>query len=275
MTNVQLASNYQDYYDRWMHTSYKRHEKRDYVFNRNPSIKQMDREQTMLWLNRHGVGTVPYGIPAVIHSHLERLNRIPSPQPIVEPDSVQVVVHTNPKAHGGKGKKLVPILQAMRDYMFDFAIMYPYKETRIPSKSLKLVSVGIDCYFIVEYKSLDDWRSNVGAPEITVHESYLTMNTVLERLRLLTLPMYDPIYTMDLVDIGGTSDGKAVFGVIDYNTTPVLENSKIHHDISGEEVAERVIKWFEKFGDRYESTQKTRGKFQWTSNQAQYRLRLL
>jgi len=137
---------------------------------------------------------------------------------------IQVVVHTDPKAHRGEGKVLLSTTEAFLRHPHDFCVEY------IPSnrKSQRLLCVGKRTFWI-EYESKDDWRSNMGDVNFKV------LDQIPERPRFFL-----PMFAIDFV-------GKEKLYAIDLNIAPGLEPLK--GIMTASEIVDELKNWLEKKDD--------------------------
>lgn len=255
--NIKLETDYPDFYDKAFEKRFNNKQKPDYVFRRMRGELE-SREQIYRFLQRHGVGTLPCGIPAQIHTTLSRLNDVISNEPEVNIDKTRVVV--KPK----RSLRLVYLKEALTRNIFDFAVHYPYTKIRLPSVAYKVISIGLDWFMVLREVCTTDWRSSRGTVEVI--ESHVSANDVMEAFHLRALPNYHPVYSMDLIDFSTTrvkSRNEFVYIPINYTPIPNLDKAKVCCALSQKDVVDKIHKWFNKFGKRYKESMEMRGQGLW------------
>lgn len=200
---LKLKSDFTDYYDHWFDSSGDEFRR---VSTDGPT------RQEMFWLfDDLGLRTPARG--NVIDFHY------PSAP-------TEVVVYTDPIAHCGNGKLKMPYEAALEEYPDYLATEF------IPcdSESIRELHVGNRC-FRLRYKSLEDWRSNVGEGEIEV-------------LGEQPFPAYrakvpHAIFAIDFLPRPARGDELA----IDFNTAPGMRGSGIERFLPPKYVVQ-IIKEF-------------------------------
>lgn len=131
-----LYSDFIDYYDHYFDSDGIRFERFTYG--------GMNRIDMLKWLSKN--------YPTVQHGYVDKI-----------PPTDYVVVYTNPKAHMGEGKILLPYNEAIMKY----PNYYCSEFVKCGPKSTRLLYAG-RFKICLEYSSDDDWRSNCSNVNTTI-----------------------------------------------------------------------------------------------------------
>lgn len=197
---LKLKSDFSDYYDFWF-------DREGEVFIRN-ARNDVDRTQIFQILKKQFKLKVPmHGICRDMKEHFNKRDR--------------VVVYTDPLAHCGEGKILIPFGEALYEHPDCLIAEYLKGEKR--SQSIRYLSIGTKAFFL-GYESDDEWRSNCGDVKVEiVGNLYYKM------------PYCDlPLFAIDFI-----KDYDTFYGV-DFNSAPGLNGTGIEDLLKPAEVVQLI-----------------------------------
>lgn len=130
-----------------------------------------------------------------------------------------LVVYTDPHAHAGEGKLLLPVDQAEAKHPGAYCSLFvgPVRNPG-PGHSTRLIMVG-DLPFWINYTSRTDWRSNAG--EVLIEEA-LTLPESKAHLEAQALRLGLPLLAIDFVE----APTRQLYAV-DLNTAPGLRGTHV------------------------------------------------
>lgn len=184
------------------------------------------------YLDNIGLSTPLHG--SVEHLYPRILDRVfphdPSMRSLYAKQVAMVVVYTDPMAHCGEGKQLMPLADALDQYPNHYASEYVPSQKSGCGLSLRYLRVGTR-FFWLRYSS-DDWRSNCGTVQIDVISE---LNPLLISDQVASL---HPIFAIDFVP------GGKLFAV-DFNIAPGLRGTGLENLIAPKDVYNEIENWFE------------------------------
>jgi hypothetical protein len=148
------------------------------------------------------------------------------------PNVTHVVVYTDPYAHTGEGKLLLPVEQAGRDHPDAYCTAF-VGDPMAPGSSVRLLMVG-DIPIWLTYSSRDDWRSNAG--EDVIIEELLQLPVRKALLEELALSLGYPLVAIDFVE--GLDRN---LYAIDLNTAPGMKGTIAERHLRPSVVHEAIM----------------------------------
>lgn len=231
MTSIlELNSDFRDYYDHWFAGSGQR---TDNTYERQ-SRSGMERPAMLNYLKGLGVTTPAFGTVRDIASRMasfaqglptDRLNHLLR-------DAGDVVVYTDPGAHGGGGKLKLSLAAALEQYPNHFASEYIPNSASGHGQSIRYLRIG-QRQFWLRYTSRDDWRSNCGDVEIEFLGEDFSATP-----RALMGPSHVPIFAIDFVF-------STHMYAVDYNIAPKLTGTGLEDVMPGKAVFQEILNWYQ------------------------------
>lgn len=231
MTRIlELRSDFRDYYDHWFAGSGQR---ADNVYERQ-SRSGMDRPAMLNYLKGLGVTTPAFGTVRELASRMDTFAQGLSANTRKEllRDAGDVVVYTDPGAHGGGGKIKLGLAVALEQFPNHFASEYIPNTISGHGQSIRYLRIG-QRQFWLRYTSEDDWRSNCGEVEIEFLGEDFSATP-----RALMGPSHVPILAIDFVF-------STHMYAIDYNIAPRLTGTGLEEVMPGNAVFQEVLNWFQ------------------------------
>ncbi|MFJ8528328.1 hypothetical protein [Bacillus sp. NPDC094106] len=205
--NVKLLTNFHDYYDHHFDGT-------GVPFVRRNDMG-MNRVEMLNYLSSKGIKTVPYGY---IHKLAKQY-----------PLHTEVVVYTDIHKHQGNGKVRMTLQEALDTYPIDtFCSLLCGKL----GESWRVLTVGRK-KTILDYRSHNDWRSNVGDVQVDIVDCWSKMYSFNGIL--------DP-YEFPLVAIDYVKDGNELLAV-DLNVAPQLKGTGIEDIVTPKEIVKEMKKY--------------------------------
>jgi len=209
--NIELRSDFRDYYDHWFSASFQTPE---LVFMRN-SFWGMSRSEMFYFFQKYGFATPTNGVVNQLVGRIEHKEK--------------VVVYIDPYAHRSAGKILCSLQEALSVYSNFYASKFIAK---CAGQSFRLLRIGSH-YFWLSYKS-DTWQSNNGNVEIKILDHQVDQSA-----RPKFFPE-NPLLAIDYL----LSDN--VLLAIDLNISPGIKGTGIEKVFSSKKVFSEIEKFFTK-----------------------------
>lgn len=227
---LELKSDFRDYYDHWFAGS---GQKADTVYERQ-SRSGMQRPAMLRYLKSLGVTTPAFG---TVRELADRMTSAAQGLPIdtlyeLLRDSGDVVIYTDPGAHGGSGKIKLSLAAALKQFPNHFASEFIPNTTSGHGQSIRYLRIG-QRQFWLRYTSQNDWRSNCGNVEIEIlGEDFSSMP------QTLMGPSQVPIFAIDFVF-------STHMYAIDYNIAPSLMGTGLHELIPAHDIFREIVNWYQ------------------------------
>lgn len=219
------GGNYSDYYDHWfdaVHSS----PPGTPVWIRNSRVFPLRRE-SFETLERFGIPTPAWG--TVKDLKLSKLGK--------------VVVYTDETYHQGMGKELISVFEAWEKYPDLLASEYvdnPFyrfdplsMDKAYISVSRRYLMVGNSAW-VMEYRSENDWRSNVGEVDIEFIGE-LKDEDLRDKMLSMMKHYKSPIFALDVVP-----QSKDVWLCTDLNLAPGMHNCGIRDFVNARQACELI-----------------------------------
>jgi len=220
MKNVYLDSDFRDWYDYIFDHTSKDPSHKGFHWNRMADATKgqgLNKEYQFLYLAQ-----ADFNIPLV-----GRVKDMPMPQ------SGKVVVYTAPLQHCGEGKELLNYQEAQQRFPNSFASEYLDYEVGV---SYRVLRIGFQ-YYIMQYASKNDWRSNCGDCEVTGIKA-LSNKYGLGGFGKMNL---GPMVAIDFVPLSGHPHHLAA---IDLNQAPGTKHTGLDHILSPSDLYHLIEDWF-------------------------------
>ncbi len=219
MIKVKLDSDFVDYYDHHMDFD------GDLVLSRRMKAGPNRMEMYKL-LNMIGLKTPKFGMVAELYKDLGTQNGgVAGLKASGYGKLMEVVVFTDVNAHAGDGKLKMSLDEAREKFPGHFAAQFIPTAKTYASRTERVVVAG-DYQYWLEYKSMDDWRSNAG--ETTIAELDTRFRPGLHGN---IHEIKSPLYAIDFVAVGNERLA------IDLNVSPGLKGTPIEDIVTAEHMA--------------------------------------
>lgn len=243
MTRIlELKSDFRDYYDHWFAGTGQR---ADDIYERQ-SRSGMERPAMLNYLKDLGVTTPAFGTVQELASRMASFAQGLSIDTLKQllHDAGDVVIYTDPGAHGGGGKIKLSLAAALEQYPNHFASEYIPNTASGHGQSIRYLRIG-QRQFWLRYSSRDDWRSNCGDVEIEFLGEDFSATP-----RALMGPSHVPIFAIDFVF-------STHMYAVDYNIAPRLTGTGLEDVMPGHAVFEEIRNWFQSLDARARFNQAT------------------
>ena len=218
---IKLCSNFVDTYDHYMDVT-----DCDTTFNRRTDGGP-NRIEMLTMLESMGFDVPACGIIRRIYEgSIQGLDGVDQVQKDKYLKDMEFVVYTDLNSHCGEGKVKLGLGEAFEKYPDCFATQYLRNSHDGSGDSIRLLVIG-DKQFWMEYKSKDDWRSNVG--DVDIKEIKITDRPILNHIKI-------PLYAIDFVRPNGY--GK-IFAV-DFNVAPGIKDTPAEEAFKPQEIANLI-----------------------------------
>jgi hypothetical protein len=204
---IQIASDYHDYYDIWM-------DREGFLWERYAHRKNFGRRDQFSLFDQLRIKHPMMGVVGIM-------------------DPGEIVVYTDEFKHCGLGK----VRSSSQYTKYGGKLYSRFIKSAPQAMSFRDLWIGNSRFFL-QYVSDDKWRSNVGNVMITQLNSVYSHDHLFpnyDRSRI-----YSPIFAFDYVRNQLTEEMLAV----DFNTAPGLRGTPIEKMYSGEFVAGLIKEWF-------------------------------